>query len=84
MLLFLFSFFLSFLYICLFILGFFLLYQTAFLYLASSEYHVRSVLRATFLVVGFGAAAASAYDFPTTVGAAVLTSFLASGNDSLF
>ena len=56
----------------------------SFLYLASSECHVSSVLTATHLVIGFGAAATAAYVLPTTFGAAVSTSFLASGNDSLF
>ena len=56
----------------------------SFLYLASSECHVSSVLTATRLVIGFGAAATAAYVLPTTFGAAVSTSFLASGNDSLF
>ena len=54
----------------------------SFLYLASLKCHVSSVLIATLLVARFGAAAA-AYDLSATVGAAISTSFLASGKESL-
>ena len=55
----------------------------SFLYLASLKCHVSSVLIATLLVARFGAAAAAAYDLSATVGAAISTSFLASGKESL-